>query len=83
VDELVELAAVLLEGNGSGDDLERFLDGASRLCDQRSEDLKREASGVLRRAREILAEHTWSPAVSSARRRLDPSGGRRRTDPGA
>jgi uncharacterized protein DUF6493 len=35
VAELIELAAMLLEGEGSGDDAERFLEGVSRLCGKR------------------------------------------------
>ena len=33
--ELIELAAALLEGEGGGDDAERFLEGVSRLCGER------------------------------------------------
>jgi hypothetical protein len=35
VDELIELGSALLEGQGTGDDAERFLDGLSRLCRER------------------------------------------------
>ena len=63
--QLVEVAAVLLEGDGSGADLERFLDGVSRLCRERDPVLLREGSGVAARARAILEEYTWGR--SSAR----------------
>jgi len=33
--DLIELAAALLEGEGDGDDAERFLEGVSRLCGER------------------------------------------------
>jgi Family of unknown function (DUF6493) len=35
VADLIELAAALLEGEGDGDDAERFLEGVSRLCGER------------------------------------------------
>jgi Family of unknown function (DUF6493) len=50
VGELIELAAALLEGQGSGDDAERVLDGISRLCGERPPE--RQSAGLLRRARE-------------------------------
>jgi hypothetical protein len=48
--ELIELSASLLEGQGTGDDAERFLDGVSRLCDQRPRGFKRQTAGLLRQA---------------------------------
>jgi hypothetical protein len=50
VDELIELAAMLVEGRGNGDDCERFLDGVSRLCDQRPPDFERRTAGLVQRA---------------------------------
>jgi hypothetical protein len=50
VDELIELAAMLIEGQGSGDDCERFLDGVSRLCDERPEGFERRTAGLVKRA---------------------------------
>jgi hypothetical protein len=50
VDELIELAAMLVEGRGNGDDCERFLDGVSRLCDQRPPDFERRTAGLAERA---------------------------------
>ena len=55
VDELVELAAFLLEGQGTGDDVERLLDGVSRLCDQKPPGFERRTAGVRKR----LEEHVW------------------------
>lgn len=48
--ELIELSASLLEGQGTGDDAERFLDGVSRFCDQRPWGFKRQTAGLLRQA---------------------------------
>ena len=48
--ELIELSASLLEGQGTGDDAERFLDGVSRLCDQRPRGFERQTAGLLRQA---------------------------------
>lgn len=50
VEELIELAAALLEDQGDGDDPERFLDGVSRLCAERPPE--RLTAGLLKRARE-------------------------------
>ena len=52
VDELIELAAMLLEGQGDGDAAERFLDGVSRLCDERRPGLDRRTAGLLKQAGE-------------------------------
>jgi Family of unknown function (DUF6493) len=49
VDELIEVAAMLVEGQGDGDDCERFLDGVSRLCDQRPPGFDRRTAGLLKR----------------------------------
>ena len=48
--ELIELSASLLEGQGTGDDAERFLDGVSRLCDQRPRGFERQTAGLLKQA---------------------------------
>ena len=50
VDELIELAAMLMEGDGDGDDCERFLDGVSRLCDERPAGFERRTAGLAKRA---------------------------------
>jgi len=61
VDELIELASMLLEGQGDGDDCERFLDGVSRLCDERPRDFERRTAGLVKRASENV---TWVPGIS-------------------
>jgi Family of unknown function (DUF6493) len=61
VDELIELASMLLEGQGDGDDCERFLDGVSRLCDERPRDFERRTAGLVKRARDTS---TWMPGIS-------------------
>ena len=50
VDELIEVASMLLEGQGTGDDVERFLDGVSRLCDERPSGFERRTAGLLKQA---------------------------------
>src|SRR5262249_31064154 len=60
VGELIELAAVLLEGQGDGDDCERFLDGVSRLCDQRPPGFERQTEGLAKRAE---ATSVWGTPV--------------------
>jgi hypothetical protein len=50
VDELIELAASLLEGQGNGDDVERLVDGVSRLCGERPRGFERRVSGLAKRA---------------------------------
>jgi hypothetical protein len=49
VDELVDLAALLLEGLDNADEAERFVEGVSRLCDQPVPSGRRTA--LLRRAK--------------------------------
>jgi hypothetical protein len=61
VDELIELASMLLEGQGDGDDCERFLDGVSRLCDERPLDFERRTAGLVKRASQTA---TWMPGIS-------------------
>jgi Family of unknown function (DUF6493) len=58
LDELIELTAALLEGQGGGDDAERFLDGVSRLCDQRPRGFEARTAGLLKRAE---APQEWLP----------------------
>jgi Family of unknown function (DUF6493) len=50
LDELIELAASLLEGQGGGDDVERLLDGVSRLCRERPKGFERRTAGLLKQA---------------------------------
>jgi Family of unknown function (DUF6493) len=56
-DDLIELAAAVLEGQGTGDDPERFLDGVSRLAAERPETLARRAAGLVKRAADLAPEH--------------------------
>jgi hypothetical protein len=55
VEELIELAAALLEDQGDGDDAERFLDGVSRLCGERPP--PRLTAGLLERAEEATVSY--------------------------
>lgn len=61
VDDLIELAAALLEGQGSGDDAERFLDGVSRVWPERPDGFDRRTGGIVKRATE-LTQHLRGPA---------------------
>jgi hypothetical protein len=64
VDELIELAAVLLEGGGTGDDGERFLDGVSRLCDERPSKFNERTEGLIKQAGGDFL--MWNTFVSGA-----------------
>jgi Family of unknown function (DUF6493) len=64
VDELIELASMLLEGGGTGDDAERFLDGVSRLCDQRPPKFRERTEGLVKQAG--LDFLMWNTFVSGA-----------------
>jgi hypothetical protein len=63
VDELIELAAMLVEGGGDGDDCERFLDGVSRLCAKRPAGFQRRTAGLAKRAE---TASYWGPVASGA-----------------
>jgi hypothetical protein len=62
VEELIELAAALLAGHGSGDDVERFLDGVSRLCDERPRGFVERTQGLVDQAGPHAA---WRAGLSS------------------
>ena len=62
VDELIELAARLLEGHGAGDDVERLLEGVSRLCDERPPGFERRTAGLRQRVEE---GETWGFGTSA------------------
>jgi hypothetical protein len=59
VDDLIELAAALLEGQGTGDDGERFLDGVSRLGARRDAGFGRRVAALTKRAAEARG---WADA---------------------
>jgi hypothetical protein len=54
-DQLIELAAALLEAQGSGDDAERLLEGVSRLCGERPPE--RLTAGLVKQARAATASY--------------------------
>lgn len=62
VDELIELAAALLEGHGDGDDADRFLDGVARLCAERPARFKERTAGLIKQAG---PRNFWQPSPSS------------------
>ncbi len=49
VDELLDAVAHALESVDSGDEVERIVDGISRLCDRRPEDFKQRADPLIKR----------------------------------
>jgi hypothetical protein len=53
VDDLIELAAGLLEGQGTGDDAERFLEGVSRLGAEQEGGFERRTGALAKRAEEL------------------------------
>jgi hypothetical protein len=58
VDELIELTSALLEGQGTGDDVERFLEGVSRLCAERPRRFKQRTEGLAKQAQPPLAVYS-------------------------
>ena len=52
LDELIELSAQALEDALGPDDVERVLDGFSRLCDQRPDDFERRTAPLMKRVHE-------------------------------
>jgi hypothetical protein len=64
VDDLIELAASLLQGRGTGDDAERFLEGVSRLCGERPPRFKERTAGLVEQVR--APWHVFPHASSGA-----------------
>lgn len=56
LDELIDLFAAVLENEGPADDIERVLDGVSRLCGQRPDDLAKRAGPLRKRAAGFLKQ---------------------------
>jgi hypothetical protein len=79
VDELIELAAFLLEGQGNGDDVERLLDGVSRLCDQRPQGFKRRSAGLRKTVEDLGWWEFGSTANDAVRAVVGAWVNRRRT----
>ncbi len=59
LDELLDVLAHMLEDPGDAEELERLLDGLSRLCHRRPDDLGRRAAPLLKRARTLRKRHRW------------------------
>jgi hypothetical protein len=64
VDDLIELAASLLQGRGTGDDAERFLEGVSRLCGERPPRFKERTAGLVEQAH--APSHVFPHGTSGA-----------------
>jgi hypothetical protein len=60
LDELLDLCAAAIENEGPPDDIERVLDGVSRLCDARPPDFERRSAPLLKRARKLAADGCFS-----------------------
>lgn len=59
LDELIDLAARVLEDAVGPDDVERTLDGMSRLCDQRPDDFARRTGPLMKRTKQLMKrDHT-------------------------
>jgi hypothetical protein len=65
VPDLIELTAALLEGQGTGDDAERFLDGVSRLGREREDGFGRRTGSIVKRASELV-EHRNVTGIDGA-----------------
>jgi Family of unknown function (DUF6493) len=65
--ELVQLTAALLEGQGSGDDPERFLDGLSRMGADRPPGFDRLVAALSKRAEKVAAADTdmWYGSIGA------------------
>src|SRR5207247_905024 len=55
VEELIDLFAAVLENEGPPDEIERVLDGVSRLCAEHPADFERRTGPLRKRARTLLA----------------------------
>ncbi len=49
LDELIEVCSRVIEDDSDADDVERAIDGVSRLCDQKSDDYERRVGPLLKR----------------------------------
>ncbi|GAG32087.1 unnamed protein product, partial [marine sediment metagenome] len=58
VDELLDAVAHALEDVDSADELERILDGISRLCDQRPEDFEQRAAPLIQRLQKVQSSES-------------------------
>jgi len=62
VEDLVDAFAQCIETEGPPDDLERVLDGVSRLCAERPSDFDRLTGPLRKRARKVV-ENTWPTSL--------------------
>ena len=53
IDELIDVSAAVIEGRGEIDEIERVLDGISRLCDRRPADFAKRTGPLVKRALDI------------------------------
>jgi uncharacterized protein DUF6493 len=65
LDELIDLFSTVLENEEPPEDVERVLDGVSRLCAERPPDFERRTAPLLKRAK-ILFKRGWGPVFAGA-----------------
>jgi hypothetical protein len=63
LDELFDTVAHCIEKMDNGDDVERILDGISRLCDQRPNDFQRRADPLVHRITKTAEAETITPGL--------------------
>ncbi len=56
LEELIDICAQVIEDNASPDDIERAIDGISRLCDRQSEDFHILAGAIIKRAKQRISK---------------------------
>jgi len=62
LDELIDVSAAVIENLGPPDEIERMLDGISRLCGERPEDFARRTGPLTKRAQKIATRHQHGDA---------------------
>ncbi len=65
LDELIELSASVIEGSGGIDDIERVLDGISRLCGERPADFANRTDWLTKRVQKLFNQHILTFAGDS------------------
>ena len=66
LDDLIDLAARVLEHPVDADQIEQLLDGISRLCDQRPEDFTSRTGPLLKRVRDLIKRQRLIPLTGHA-----------------
>jgi len=61
LDELIDVCAAVLENLGPSDEIERMLDGMSRLCGARPDDFERRTAPLAKRAGSLVKRYEHTP----------------------